>query len=80
MPITKKSLTQILSLLVIGAVLKRKRNEERRMDEMNMPIATEYRSGSRISGTRNLKWISTKVFVNISQFGRIHERVRGYTH
>jgi hypothetical protein len=50
------------------------------MDEMNMPIATEYRSGSRISGTRNLKWISTKVFVNISQFGRIHERVRGYTH
>jgi hypothetical protein len=63
--ITKKSLTQILSLLFIGLVSKKKRNEARSMDEMNMFIATECRSGALSFRDQNIHVISTDLFGDI---------------
>jgi hypothetical protein len=43
------------------------------MDGMNMLIATGYRSDTLHFNSRNLNVISANMFVNISQFGSIHE-------
>jgi hypothetical protein len=62
-----------------GAALNRKRNEERRVDEMNMPIATECRSNALSSRAQNIHVISTTFVVYNPKLWGVRDKTVGDT-